>query len=57
MNLTEMENAKHGAETLDVFLTQFNLDEHSVIVLQYIFELLYNSKEVPNEENIFVSGS
>jgi len=52
-NQSQLENAQMGAETLDVFFQQFGaIDEQGKIVLDYMFELLYNSKGVTNEENL-----
>jgi len=56
MNRFELEKAKQGAETLSVFFNQFGTpDEHSIVVLNYIFELLYNIKEETHEKNLHLS--
>ena len=46
--------AEEGAKTISLFLNQFGEDEHSKIVLNYIFELLYNRN---NHENIHLSSN
>ncbi len=51
MKPSDIENAKLGATTLEAFFAQFGpMDEQSIIVLDYVLELLWQATN-PNKRD------